>query len=81
MANTQDEYASELLRRFEDLTHWAIAHWPEKNYPLMQSDFANARREISVILGRRLQEGVSSTPRPSGPDDAEYIELNPTPWP
>ncbi|RJG00360.1 hypothetical protein [Noviherbaspirillum sedimenti] len=78
---TQDEYASELARRFEEFTHWAIASWPQKNYPLMQSDFAEARREISVILGRKLQEGQTSIAAPSAQESAQYIDVNPAPWP
>lgn len=81
MALTQDEYASELTRHFEEFTHWAIANWPQKNYPLMQSDFAEARREISVILGRKLQEGQTSTAPPSAQENADYIDVNPAPWP
>jgi hypothetical protein len=83
VANTEDnaKYADEVVRRFEEFTSWAIANWPQKNYPLMPSDFAESRREISVILGRRLQEGEDSaapTPEQGGP---QYTDVTPAPWP
>lgn len=81
MATTPEDYASELVRRFEEFTSWAIANWPEKNYPLMPSDFAESRREISVILGRKLHEGESSPSSTPAQDGAPYLEVNPTPWP
>jgi len=82
MADTPEEYASELVRRFEEFTSWAISHWPEKNFPLMSSDFAESRREISVILGRKLHEGESSPPATKAQEkETPYIDVNPTPWP
>ncbi len=83
MADLQDDnlYADELVRRFEEFTGWAIANWPHKNYPLLESDFAEARREISVILGSRLQEGQSSPSAGLRPGEPQYIDTNPMPWP
>jgi hypothetical protein len=72
-------YADELTRRFEEFTDWAINHWPQKNYPLLPSDFAESRREISVILGQRLNEGQTLPPPEEG--GPQYIDVNPTPWP
>lgn len=80
-AKQAEAYASELVRRFDEFTHWAIANWPEKNYPLMPSDFAESRREISVILGRKLHEGETSPPSTPAQEGAPYIEVHPTPWP
>lgn len=81
MGDTAEKYASELVRRFEEFTSWAIANWPEKNYPLMASDFAESRREISQILGRKLHEGESAPAPTPLQDNAPYIDTNPTPWP
>jgi hypothetical protein len=77
-----DKYASELTQRFDELTRWAIANWPKKDFPLLNSDFAASRREISAIVGSRLGEGdkdgeVVDRTRDSG----QYIETNPMPWP
>lgn len=81
MAGMAEEYASELVRRFDEFTSWAIANWPEKNYPLMSSDFAESRREVSLILGRKLHEGTSAPASTPAQEDAPYIDTNPTPWP
>jgi hypothetical protein len=77
-----DKYASELTQRFDELTRWAIANWPKKNFPLLNSDFSASRREISAIVGPRLGEGdkdgeAADRKRDSG----QYIETNPMPWP
>ena len=80
--NQTDEssrYADELIRRFEEFTNWAINNWPQKNYPLLASDFAESRREISTILGRRLHEGESLPPPEKG--GPQYLDVNPSPWP
>jgi hypothetical protein len=77
-----DTYAAELTRRFEELTHWAIEHWPEKSFPLLPSDFSAGRREIGEIVGPKLSDGHSS--RPSSDDnanDGQYRDMNPMPWP
>lgn len=82
MANkvASDQFAAELTRRFEEMTQWAIGHWPYPNFPLMESDFAESRREISGILGAKLDAGNQGPP--PGPDDSgQYIDMNPMPWP
>ncbi|QAU34990.1 hypothetical protein [Janthinobacterium sp. 17J80-10] len=81
MADAAEDYASELVRRFDEFTSWAIANWPEKNYPLMSSDFAESRREVSQILGRKLHEGTSAPASTTAQENAPYLDTNPTPWP
>ncbi|HCY63136.1 MAG TPA: hypothetical protein DHV59_09960 [Oxalobacteraceae bacterium] len=73
------KYASELTRRFEEFTDWAIHNWPQKNYPLLPSDFAESRRELSIILGKRLNESESVPPPEAG--GPQYVDVNPSPWP
>lgn len=77
-----DRYAAELTQRFEELSRWAIANWPKKDFPLLSSDFAESRREIGGIVGPKLgdasDEGVSSDRRRSS---GEYVDMNPMPWP
>lgn len=77
-----DRYAAELTQRFEELSRWAIANWPKKDFPLLSSDFAESRREIGGIVGSKLgdasDEGVSSDRRRGS---GEYVDMNPMPWP
>lgn len=77
-----DRYAAELTQRFEELTRWAIAHWPKKEFPLLQSDFSEARREISEIVGAKLGDGEGSAAGSSIPaETVQYRDVNPMPWP
>lgn len=76
-----DRYATEAARRFDDFVRWAIVNWPHKNFPLVSSDFADSRRELSSILGSKLQDGQSSSTNERGSDGAQYIDMNPAPWP
>ena len=76
-----DKYADELAARFEAFTQWAIENWPNKESPLMSSDFAESRREMGLILGSRLSEAQTETPSPSAEDQTQYVHVNPAPWP
>jgi hypothetical protein len=85
-----DAYASEVNRRFEEWVNWAIEHWPRAEQPLMESDFAAARRELSALLGPRLGDpGESGRPADRVPDppglakdkDRQFRDMNPMPWP
>jgi hypothetical protein len=62
-----DRYAAELVARFDDLTRWAIANWPRADFPLMQSDFSEARKEISRIIGPKLGDGDTQSAPQRGP--------------
>ncbi len=73
-----DQYASELARRFDELTRWAIDNWPQHDTPLMQSDFEASRMEFGAILGARLSQGHDSPP---GDEQRQYVQVNPAPWP
>jgi hypothetical protein len=75
-----DRYAAEVAQRFEDLIDWAMENWPNKNFPLMQSDFAQSRKEIAAILGDKLGEG-DMDPLPCDDGSHQYIDMNPAPWP
>lgn len=79
-----DQYAAELTRRFDELVKWALSNWPKPEYPLLSSDFAQSRREISQIVGAKLGEGEESghDQRPAfGNDDRQFRDMNPMPWP
>ena len=79
-----DRYAEELTRRFDELVQWAMANWPKPEFPLLSSDFTQARREISEIVGPKLGDAEiqDDTPRPAfGGDDNQYRDVTPMPWP
>ena len=83
MASKQecDRYADEVARRFEEFTRWAIANWPEKQFPLLSSDFSESRKEIGMILGHKLHEGQSDDSSGTQPESRQYLDVNPAPWP
>ena len=77
-----DRYAAELTQRFDELTRWAIANWPKKDFPLLSSDFSESRREIGGIVGSKLgdasnDDGALDRRRGS----SQYVDMNPMPWP
>jgi hypothetical protein len=77
-----DQYAAELNERFDEMVRWAITNWPRKEFPLLQSDFMQSRRELSGIIGPKLGDGEPDLPilNPSGPR-APFVSMNPMPWP
>ena len=88
-----DAYAVAAVGHFDAFTEWAIANWPDQKMLLTADDFRAGRRELSALLGARLdaahdgkkaaagKDPVSSTS--VGPADAseQYINMNPSPWP
>jgi hypothetical protein len=87
-----DRYAQELTRRFEDFMRWAIANWPDKRFPLLESDFRESKRELAQIAGPKLGEGESGSHEagqartgntaPGIPVDAkQFVDVTPAPWP
>lgn len=79
-----DQYAVDLMKRFDELTQWAIEHWPRKDFPLLESDFNASRREIGEILGPKLGDGDDRQGEsPPGKDtgQGQYVDMNPMPWP
>lgn len=77
-----DQYAADLAKRFDELTRWAIEHWPRRDFPLLESDFSAARRELGEILGPKLGDGDDLHGLPQSDKDAgQYIDMNPMPWP
>lgn len=77
-----DQYAAELNQRFEAMMTWAIQHWPKKNFPLMQSDFSEARREIAHIIGPKLGDGDDESQEAKRrKNQTPFIDIKPMPWP
>jgi hypothetical protein len=84
MASKQecDQYAAELTERFEQLTQWAMENWPNKEFPLLRSDFTESRKELAQIAGPKLGDCDTDTSPPAKGDDAPpFIDMNPMPWP
>jgi hypothetical protein len=91
MANKEecDRFAAEMARRFDEFTAWARSNWPNKDFPLLDSDFDASRKEMQQILGDRLNEGRDEASQAGaggvGPraDDGsvQYVNMNPAPWP
>jgi len=79
-----DRYATELTRRFEELTRWAVVNWPQKEFPLLESDFSASRREIASIVGPKLGEGEPDSDHSAlaiQKETEQYREVTPMPWP
>src|SRR4051812_6067536 len=77
-----DAFASAFMQRYDELVHWAMVNWPNEKFPLMASDFAESRREISQILGPKLGDPEPSRPSyGSGKKEPQYLDVSPAPWP
>lgn len=77
-----DHYAAQLAQRFEEYTKWAIENWPNKEFPLLASDFGRSREELSDILGPKLAAGESRRPdQGDAPDEGQFRNVSPMPWP
>ena len=73
--NMDDErrrFVGELWQRFEQLQAWAVENWPDKEHPLSSADFVESRKEILSLR--------SPEPEPEQ-GGAQYVDLNPAPWP
>lgn len=61
-----------------------MENWPNKDFPLMQSDFVETRNEIANIVRPKLGTvggNSGQTASSSVPDDPQYIDMKPAPWP
>ncbi|RJF97911.1 hypothetical protein [Noviherbaspirillum saxi] len=76
-----DKFAAQLAQRFQEYTKWAIGHWPNKDFPLLESDFSASRRELSTILGAKLSEGEDPATPAGNPDAGQFRDVTPMPWP
>ena len=88
-----DAYAVAVVEQFDAFVNWAVTHWPAQQARLSADDFSAGRRELSALLGARLDAtaeeteksiGKPTTGSPSvGPSDAseQYVNMNPAPWP
>jgi hypothetical protein len=87
---SRDEYATEVMRRYQEFRLWAMQNWPVATQPLDDAAFYATERELKLLLGARLhpQDGAESKrpgPPPdqagSGDGDGEFRDVTPMPWP
>ncbi|MYM87219.1 hypothetical protein GTP81_18180 [Rugamonas sp. FT107W] len=81
------QFVSELWQRYEELQRWAEENWPDKEHPLSSADFVETRKELLGLRnpaqapGRPASAGASGDAREPEQGGAQYIDVNPTPWP
>lgn len=72
-------FRKELIRRFDELTHWAVDNWPDKSRPLSAVDFVAIRQQMAAAGDKPGESGKQGLdPSEGGP---QYIDMDPAPWP
>ncbi|MFS2135293.1 hypothetical protein [Duganella sp. Dugasp56] len=82
--NNEDQrrqFINELWQRFEQLQQWAMENWPDQEHPLSSADFVESRKEILGL--RDPAQAPAGLPAGREPEQggAQYVDMNPTPWP
>ena len=77
--DARQQFANELLRRFEEMQQWAMANWPDSAQPLSTADFAAARKYILALLPM-TSEINRHEPEPAEGGE-QYVDVTPAPWP
>lgn len=80
------QFVNELWQRYEQLQQWAEENWPDRENPLSSADFVETRKELLGLRnpaqapGRTASsaQGDAREPEQGG---AQYVDVNPTPWP
>lgn len=81
------QFVNELWQRYEQLQQWAEQNWPDKEHPLSSADFVETRKELLGLRnpaqapGGPASAGVQGDAREPEQGGAQYIDVNPTPWP
>lgn len=74
-----DAFRKELIRRFDELTHWAVDNWPDRSRPLSAVDFVRIREQMAAAGDRPEDSGQRGLdPAEGGP---QYRDVDPAPWP
>jgi hypothetical protein len=73
-------FISELWQRFEQLQAWAVENWPDQEHPCRARILSSHARRYWDCAVRRRRPGqpVDREPEQGG---AQYVDLNPAPWP
>jgi hypothetical protein len=74
-------FISELWQRFEQLQAWAEENWPDQEHPLSSADFVESRKEILGLRNPAQAPGGTPADREPEQGGAQYVDLNPAPWP
>lgn len=81
------QFVNELWQRYEELQRWAEENWPDKENPLSSADFVETRKELLGLRnpaqapGRPASASAGGDAREPEQGGAQYIDVNPTPWP
>ena len=79
--DTRRQFVNELWQRFEELQRWAEDNWPDKENPLSSADFVESRKEILGLRNPAQAPGGPPADREPEQGGAQYVNLNPAPWP
>jgi hypothetical protein len=74
-------FVGELWQRFEQLQAWAEENWPDKDKPLSSADFVESRKEILGLRNPAQAPAGPAADREPEQGGAQYVDLNPAPWP
>jgi len=75
------QFVNELWQRFEELQRWAEENWPDQENPLSSADFVESRKEILGLRNPSQAPGGLPADREPEQGGAQYVNLNPAPWP
>ena len=75
----KEQFASDLEQCFQDLMQWAVTSWPDAERPISLVDFDDAQKAVHKIAQRvRHPGGEALAPSEGG---AQFVSVDPTPWP
>ena len=75
------QFINELWQRFEQLQQWAMENWPDQEHPLSSADFVETRKEILGLRNPPQAPAGLAAEREPEQGGAQYVNMNPTPWP
>lgn len=80
--HSRRQFINELWQRFEQLQQWAEQNWPDTDNPLSSADFVETRKEL-LGLRNPAQAPGGTLPHDREPEQggAQYVDMNPAPWP
>lgn len=73
------QYATDLAARFQAYIDWAMSNWPG-NTVLDPAAFSASRHELTTLLATLGTDAQNSTD-PATPGAAQFVPVDPMPWP